>query len=129
MSSFVTFIQRKVEYVQLMSECGSPRGTPKFDKLCHDLVTAVLQQLAAKKDKLQTDEAKDVKDTISKVLGADQTNVVMQAFDTKAELHGAGCSDVVKQHCVHLDGFLEVTLWDFLQDPNHDIPFKTDEGC
>ena len=92
----VDFVNKRLQYIELMSQSGVNPGTPKYAQLRVDCCSSIMQYIKTSKS-LTVDCVVDVNAALvaKPMLSEESVALIMQALDAKSE-HGKYYPD---RHC------------------------------
>ena len=124
MSAFLSAVQKKVKYVQLMASCGCEPGSQKHTNLMSDGMAGVLQ-LARVAKSISADDAVRVKELVSDVFEEPNVQTMMMAIHGKVNLGSAtGMNDDIKHKHLWQDNYMTQPMWDLQTNPDSDLQSK-----
>ena len=100
MSNLNVFVEKKLKYLELMSSCGRPVGSPQYAQLQDDAVAGILTAVKASKSISET-AALEVHSLIMPVLSGAQVETLMSAIDNKVSVASSSSCGIDKQSHLH----------------------------
>eukprot|EP00959_Pyramimonas_sp_CCMP1952_P199682 4176735-Pyramimonas_sp.AAC.1 len=123
MSSLATFVRQRIEYVNLMAQCGSTGD--KHDRLKVDATAGILQGIRTVKG-IRPDDAIQIHSIISGVLPAASVENIMTSLNGKVHLSGSltGVVTPEKQVNQYIDVYMTEEAWTKFLDASGDPQTK-----
>ena len=121
--SIVTIIQQRVNYIELMTTCGAPTGSAKYEKLISDAAIGIMSAIKVAKT-IKVDSAIEIDKLMQAKFPSEAYQMVMNAVNLKVNLTSPTSSGFLakaeKQTHNYLDGYLTECHWEFFLNLKND---------
>ena len=105
-TSLLHKVQQRINYVHLMSSCGAPPGSAKYEQLRSDCAAGVLQSIRSTK-MISPDCAMELKAAFDELLSPAAVGAIMASVGGKVDISGTCATGAASADTLRLKGNLQ----------------------